>query len=612
MTSTISSNKERHPFLSVYLWSLRRHMGVGILYSILLFLALPLGVMLAHMSVSTAYSDNQSDSYRGLDPTIFQGFFAAAVTPIVLLFTLIVSAMLFSYLHKKRSADLFGALPLKRNSLLCAQLLSALTIILAPLILMWLLSVLWVPYDFSHNPQSMLFDFLLALLICVVSCLSFSLFCAVCAGTTFDMIVSILFLNIIYPAAVFLFTWFTACMLPGFGSGVLKATFVTALCPFGAVFDGYTASGGGLTAYYCWWAFFTVAMLTASLLLNRKRRAEHAETSFAYKAPALAIRFIATMACGIAFGWILSSIFYFGEKTNVLAFLIGLLIGSFVCHLILEAIYFRGFKGLKKSLIYYGAAALVTVVLYLSLAGGFFGYVTRVPLADEVDNVSISAIDVNAYDFEGMEDDSVTLREPENIQNVIGLHRQYIGYINATNSYSPPNPLNFLSGRGGYNITYHLKDGRTITRSYTKYYIDVNDSSDYRGNLLASSEYQQQAFAIFTRKPFELKRVNVYRESKEGPRNEKEFIPTPDQSAELLEALRSDFEGFTSEDFLNDLISYSLETNQDVSSNIYLSLYYKELNPSYGSPYDYFTVSSHFENTLRVLKKYDWDIPPAS
>ena len=56
MTSTILSSSSLHPFRILYRWALRQHMGLSVLYMILLFLAMP-GTILILLIQGRDYSN---------------------------------------------------------------------------------------------------------------------------------------------------------------------------------------------------------------------------------------------------------------------------------------------------------------------------------------------------------------------------------------------------------------------------------------------------------------------------------------------------------------------------------------------------------------------------
>ena len=619
MTSTISlTNREKtefSSFWSLYRWSLRRHAGIFVLYSILLTLALP-GVLLLLLSAL-----RMSGYEGGFSIQYFVIPFNVAVIPITMLFTLIVSMMMFSYLHKKRQADLFFALPVKRNTMLCAQFFAALTFLLVPVVLVSLIGGLCFPYDTTHMPVEAMASFYklpLCLALGVIASLCFSMFCAVCSGTFANTIISVLAVSLVYPVAVFLLSWFASCMLPGFYVGSrFSGLLLTALCPYASVYSTFFSAENELLWQVLWWLFFIAALFIGSLLLNRRRKGEAAETSFAFKAPALTIRFIATITSGISLGWVFSQTDYW-PRTNFFGFLLGLVIGSFVCHLVLEAIYYRGFKNLKKSLVYYGIALLATIALYIALFTGFFGYTTRIPAADEVASVTLHD-DSNFYQMSDTSSDvGIRFTSAQDIQAVISLHRDIID-SETEQMYTYANPP-FFSSPYSTTVTYELKNGQTFSRRYFYYSIDPRES-DEGAALLASEAWRKQYYS-FLYAPDAVNRISyiecstyVYNPDTDYFDEDGNYsLPyTKESAAELLFALQADIEAMTPQQmtaYHRGYVDYyefgSPRQEQLLNACVYIRYDKRQDKEAFLS----FDIYNYFENTLRVLEKYNWYTPP--
>ena len=110
MTSTISCNSKTHQFLSMYLWSMRKNMATIITYSLFLLFSFPL-LLLFYNTLTAANIIDRADFLIEANNTVYPIIFGC----ILMLFTLLVSVFMFSYLHKKRSVDMFGALPVSRR-----------------------------------------------------------------------------------------------------------------------------------------------------------------------------------------------------------------------------------------------------------------------------------------------------------------------------------------------------------------------------------------------------------------------------------------------------------------------------------------------------------------
>ena len=178
---------------------------------------------------------------------------------------------------------------------------------------------------------------------------------AVCSGTTFDMVISIVVVNITYPLMILLGRATAGMIIPGMSMDLdFQSIPYTALSPFVAsylplIYGSLEADTFPSVAFLIWWLILSIVMIVSALYLYRSRKSECAESNYAFPIPKTLIRFVATTAAGLAGALIFHSTF--GSTTS---FFVGLFVASIIAHIIAEAVYGRGFKGLKKSFAYYG------------------------------------------------------------------------------------------------------------------------------------------------------------------------------------------------------------------------------------------------------------------
>ena len=115
MTSTILSSKEFKP---LFKWAFRRNRTIMIIFSILLGLGLILNVY--EMGINSYYDEDAV-------PITLAVYEAGAA-----FFTFISALKTFSFLHNKRSVDMFGALPTNRTTMFISHLLAGMSAIALP------------------------------------------------------------------------------------------------------------------------------------------------------------------------------------------------------------------------------------------------------------------------------------------------------------------------------------------------------------------------------------------------------------------------------------------------------------------------------------------------
>ena len=134
-------------------------------------------------------------------------------------------------------------------------------------------------------PYGTLFLYLLYLLIIILITYAFTVFIAVCSGTTFNAIISAVAIGVAYPIFMYLLIIMVNSLLPGFTLEGFT-TILTAGSPYMAsfvpvFFIAYTSQGitmsADMIAFFVWWACITVVMIVASWLLYRARKSENAE-----------------------------------------------------------------------------------------------------------------------------------------------------------------------------------------------------------------------------------------------------------------------------------------------------------------------------------------------
>lgn len=535
MTSTILSSSSLHPFRSLYRWALRQHMGLSVLYMILLFLAMP-GTILIHLIQGRDYSNYINGA---------EDIFSMLCIPLTMLFTLLFSALHFSYLHKKRAIDLFYSLPAKRNTLLSARLCAAATHVLAPLLINYLLMQLllfarretlgWVrkPWMVTNAGSAICF-----LCLAVLASLVFSALIYVCSGTGVDAIVSIFVINGIYPALVMLLMLVSENLLTGVMVSysvspivyTLASPYLSMLSFYGVSYDGYSNE---TNLYAIWWVLFTVALLALTLALNRKRKSESAETGWAFAVPNVVIRIAASATAGLGLGTIMAQ----AMSGLLIQFILGMVIGAFAMHMILEAVYSRGLRRWLKSLPYYGSTVAVLLCFLLAMSYGMNGIVNRIPAVENIEQVSCSIQGLNGlwdqhvgYYRDGIFQAPV-LTEEENIQLVTQIQQEAIR-DSRTHTFS-------TSYLGVVELDYTLKDGTHLKRSYqiTNAGFPKEQAQELLDELIDSREFIEKANSVFQISPeqtghFQLEEMDTYETA--------DLLVNAEKKEELLNALKQD------------------------------------------------------------------------
>ena len=515
MTSTTCSSKPLQSFFFLYRWFLRRSLGLTLLLGLIGFLGLASGGLFTSTNLSYAAVAQ-----------CFQFIFGAT-----LLFVLIFTCMNFSYLHKKRISDLVQAFPVGRIGTLLAAMASTFTSAILPLGFHLLLASLFcrvlplesypmgsrgqlgVEIMISHS--SFFWQVFGIACLLLFACVVFSSLIAVCCGTALDTVISIVVINIAYPALLILGNNITTYMMPGYYADVSQnLPLITAGSPCLALLvplsNFLSRTTFPLQRFLLWWAVVSFLLLGLTLLLHQRRKSEAAETAFAFRAPAAIIQVLVSFTAGLGLGYYL----LFQQGTRLSNFLIGLFMGISVVFLVLEGIYRRGFKHLKKAIPYYLATLVLSGFFTLLLSTGLFGTFYQIPNVQDVAhvtmeyqnfhltypkthyNISEKSVSLSGQTYFTAVPQYPTLSEPDNIQTVTELHAAVQTAIRETNNYDPrSSPYQILK------LTYTMKNGFIVERLYDVQLKDLDYVETYSLDpllsLADSEEFKREANGVF-------------------------------------------------------------------------------------------------------------------
>lgn len=638
MTSTTSFREFFREWKALYVWNLRRSRGMSLLYFGLLLLA---GPVLIFLTSSVSASLGALESLAGVS--------AGLSMPLTMIFTLVFAVQRFSYMHNKRSVDLYHAMPVRRTPMLLAAWSASLTGLLLPLladVLLLLLANVLVAWGVFYNiPVADIFSLFGSQMFMAAVCLTFCMLMAICSGTVMDMVISIILTNCSYPLVILMTMVLGSWLLPGF-DGNFSLTLLTALAPFPAMIVAMLFAGDYTmylfgshypmdipSLFWGWWVVLFVVMLAASLWLYTRRKSESAESDLAFPAPKLLLRFLCSAAVGL-----LAGMAFFLVNNNTFSFFIGFILFSLMAHAVTEALYSRGLRRFVRTLPSYGAMVLCVVLLYLSAATGFFGYDTRIP-----QNVTSASIQGSAFGYENgsfsveyspvslctwkdgkilATRDQTIFQEPENIEIIKKIHQQLLqerkgsgvlysminsGIYTHISYHSPQGDLerNFMASYSGdspvYSLWKQLENSEEGIQQSLPYVMDsrgigqISIQSDFSLNV--SPEYPA-----------------VQGSSSEGETYSVDVTPSQQQAQKLLEMLQKDIQAGTPMNTGNyqstpEAPAYSIYIDMSQSFQLTEDSPWYELVPEavgtrvYQSGSLSFTATPEMENTYGYLQE---------
>ncbi len=436
MTSTILSGKT---FPKLFKWSFRRNRPIMVIFGVIMALGIILDLyVISQYTQESFYGttlESEIASIGYVSIIIAQGG--------AMLLTFISALITFSYLHNKRSTDMFGALPTTRATMYLSHLLSGIAAVAAPFVI-GSLAVMGIT---CRTTDYLMPDVMLILIgiIGIIASYSFTSVVAYCCGTILDTAIIALAANGIYAGCVGLFWGLASEMIPGIDfETALNIPVFPLFAPFSLCFFGdYYFTAGEFSTFgftLIWGIIFTAAMIALGFYVSMKRKAESAQSDFNIKWVPIAVKAGVSVVCGGLIGCI-AAISSESGYSNMIIFAFWYLIVSFVAFFILHVILQRGLKG--KFLPSF-AAYIGTTVAILALVFGMtygLGLDTYVPSPAAVRSVKFGY-------------DDIAYKDPENIKTITEIHKLITEGVREDEGY----PYFLGSDRNNYNRYAYVDD----------------------------------------------------------------------------------------------------------------------------------------------------------
>ena len=165
---------------------------------------------------------------------IFQYSSANLIYLISIIFTIIYTVRIYSYLHNKRKADLYGSLPIGRSTLFVTKTASAyLMSILPTLFFLGVISIITVCT--GNSVISELSSMFLKICLGTLASISFFGLIAVCCGTMLNSVLMFVAVCVAYPLSAIFIKGIVVGCFDGFYVGIFKDSIImNALNPLAA------------------------------------------------------------------------------------------------------------------------------------------------------------------------------------------------------------------------------------------------------------------------------------------------------------------------------------------------------------------------------------------
>ena len=388
-----------------------------------------------------------------------------------MLYAAAAAMVFFGWTFSARSVNTFAALPIRREAWCLTNLLSALTVSLAPNAVV--AAATWAAAGAAGLPG--LEVALQAFGLLSLEFLFFYGLAALCAAIVGQLAA--------LPALY---------LLLNYGAVVLNDVIVTVLSTFvyGMRDSGYMAlsrlspayylmqrldvvvrSEGDGAAYSCafhGWHYLAalglvgLVLLALSVLLFRGRRMETAGDVIAVRPLRRVLKYVFTTACSLVLGVLAAQSFFGGYNgPGLTAVVVCLLLGGFLGYFAAEILLKKTFRVFRREWIGFGAFAVCLLLALALMEFDAFGFERRVPELEQVESVTVS--------FTGASENAVVTDEAH-ISDLLTLHQSIIQNKAAQEDLAQMDPsADDTRDWSILRLVYQLKDGSTLLRRYTIY-----------------------------------------------------------------------------------------------------------------------------------------------
>lgn len=627
MISTTLRPKTGKTLLSMSLWTFKRQKVSAVVFFLFLTCISPLFVyfqkqnLLSPRDGGYSYEANMKILSNGVAQNM------NVVLVFTLMFTLFAAVMATGYLHRKRTMDTFGALPMSRRTMFLSQYLSGFAIVVIPLTLVTLINAAIIANAEILPALFYQYGLIVAMAFTAYSA---TVFLGICCGTKADTVVSAIALNGAFPIFVLLVALISMTIITGATKSaelfflmpikVLMcilapyAFSVVALVqglfmPVGEEISGLAGSytrvtglSGVTTAEEIFPQILMIvlvgiAYVLLSVFFIKRRKTEAAQSTFAFQIPNYIIRFIVTATIGLAGGLValtlsVDGLFSAATFTVYAVFALGAVIGVLIAHTIITLIYNRGFGGYIKSLVHAGVVVVAIGVFGSIAVTGCFGYVTAVPETNTIAKIELSSHSIRGgqqtalFDSDSSKEMIVDIHEAivDNIEFPLNPLKQsrIVTSKDTTNER-----ISFL------NIKYVLTNGKEVYRYYDNNILSNEAVDEKLAALMKTAEYKKQT-AVFLN---EAKDINVVSVNKVDTYDQFIYVEGTGERREFIEALKKDI--------MADESFGTRKNNEEALAEVKLeyNVAGKDKNGTYNIIYENITLHNSYVNTIAFLKE---------
>lgn len=505
---------------------------------------------------------------------------------LIAVFAIVAAAAVFSYLYGTRSCNMLHAFPVRRGELFATNYISGLLFVVGPQLISYVISLIVCLVLSVPDVRYMGFCILIMMGVSFFF-YSMSVFCCMLTGNFFAGFGFYALFNVIYIAVASLFVYLANKICYGFDGSTSDLPGL-ALSPLFYLYERIgidydmldlvltevTISGGGVVAFYC---IPAVTFIVVSMLLYRRRHLECAAEITAHRFVKPMLRWMVTILVSMALAYWFTMVFFGDSQLFLRYWVVALIVISWAIFFVLEMIIHKKFKVFKKArFLEWAVCVAVMLIATGMLEGDVLGIEKRIPAADEVEGIGVSART------------DMVLMEKEEIERMIQAHQTIIDEKNHYEMmyYDEEQACVYV------NLDYYLKDGTHFSRRYyipesAEYMADRSSAAAQIRSLQEDTNAYLKEWMIANYEGIEIQDGTFYIYSEMG---QKETILTKEQAMALHQAMLQDIND-------NNIACYvGLDTQSTDEKTVYTSAYIELRGTTMEEPIDLYTLREQLYN----------------
>ena len=458
----------------------KRFWPIWALYFVILLFTMPVNLLLSYSSYSRSAVGMELSERMAREAAQYVTGGNTVGLELIVVFALLTAMAVWSYLYAARSAGGIHSLPVRREGLFLTNFVSGLSFLILPQVVIYVLMIICTAATGCLDLGALT---MWLVRVCAYALIFFSgaTFCALCTGhilalPAFYVIANVLVIALTYLVegvlsafvfgyrSVYSFEWAAIWLTPVYkllndcGANIRYEELADG--SYGKVL-GVVWSGNGVVAVY---VVLAVVLAVLALVIYRRRHLERAGDVVAVGWMRPVFRYGVATCCGLTFGSFFYEMFYGVVERGAWGLLLFMVIFAVIGYFLASMLLAKSFRVFRR---WKGCVGLVVVFIALTCVMEFdlFGFEKKVPDLDSV--VSVEVNGPETYPWDQASYGSCTITDREAIELILTAHEDIVRRKGEVESLlSEGSYLGYYAAASSFRVTYELKSGTRMTRSY--------------------------------------------------------------------------------------------------------------------------------------------------